>query len=372
MNIHLIRSKEVSTSLFRAVVEMARNYGGPIKYMALDKDMVDEEAEDEKDQIEGGADAVPEDATLQEVHLEVLSWARLFDQCEAFRGEEKLDDHAVVVLLTAHPNERNWFSSWDKKGKRNFFIQTSMWENLIESDGISPIVYELVSIPLILSGFSNLEEVEKMAHDKALGCPLDYCRDKTDVILRLRTADICPDCREHFARKNIDPALASQVYNTFDGIRKQILFRERFEITKVPSRLKVNVVRQILEFPDLGNRFIHMSPRQFSIYLFLLRHTEGLTFMGIIDYKDEILRYYRRFARISLEPRIINTVDALVYNQDNALSILINTINEKIRHVVGTAASDYYTVQTGRNEVRRINIANLPGLLEIEDFPWHQ
>ena len=64
----------------------------------------------------------------------VLTWKELFSRCEEYRHNKKVKDNDAVVLLTDFDNEGNWFSSWDPGGGRNFFIQTSRWDKLVDAE----------------------------------------------------------------------------------------------------------------------------------------------------------------------------------------------------------------------------------------------
>ena len=343
MKVHLIRSEEISTRRFRTIAEIIAKFKGAIEFIFNEDDIADE-PEDIGDD-EGDKDITGDNSlNNQKSALDSLSWSTLFSYCEDFRKKnKKVKDDELVILFTDHGNERNWFSSWDESGRLNFFIQTSGWDNFIESEECYPVIYELATIPLILATCKDLKEVETMAHDSPRGCPFDYCRDKTQVQLRLRTGDICSDCRKIMIEKNIDPALARQVFAILDDIRSQMLFRNQFGITKQLSRIKIDKFNRNLHFTDIRNISLHLTDREITVYLFFLDHPEGIAFKHMPKYRGEIENHYRNFADDANLPKFNNVLDNIITSKDT-LSWIIHQINKKIVYTVGPELADNYTI----------------------------
>ena len=149
MKVHIIRSEEVSKRMVKTIAEIVLKTEGPVKFIFQDETQNDEDENEVVDTVG--------------FNHKVLPWTILFGYCDQFRAEKSISDKELVVFLTDHYNERNWFSSWED-GKLNFFIQTSRWDKLIEAESCYPIIYELVTIPLFVSTCKSLAEVEAMAH----------------------------------------------------------------------------------------------------------------------------------------------------------------------------------------------------------------
>jgi hypothetical protein len=371
MKIHLIRSEEVSTSRFRTISEIIGKFKGPIEFIFRRED-ISEDAEnmiEEEFDDSGNMDdrvVSPESNNIHKYALQKRPWALLFERCETFRTKNKIKPEEVVILLTDYGNERNWFSSWEPSGKLDFFVQTSMWDTFIEAESCYPIIYELATIPLGLTTCKNLPELEEMAHQTARGCAFDYCQNKIDIQFKLRTGDICPDCREIIIHKNIDPSIVRQVFAIFDGVRSQMLFRQRFQITKQASHMEIHIPQKKLCFTDIGDVTVNLGPREMTVYQFFLNHPEGVSFPYMQDYRKEIHTLYRRHAHTSDIVLIQNRVDAIVLDGDS-LSWLIHSINKKIRSKVGDEIAKNYMIMGEPGEVRRILIT--PELLKIIDPP---
>jgi hypothetical protein len=253
-------------------------------------------------------------------------------------------------LLTEYENEDFWFSSWESSGKRNFFVKTSDWEDLIKADPCYPIIYELVSIPLILAAFNNIEDAINKSHNHPRGCVFDFCDDKIDVQLRLRTADICQECSELLIERETDPVTIKQVFETLESIRSQMLFRERFRLTRSISPLQIDARQRKLRFKDIGNLELKPGPRELAVYIFFMNHQEGVIFKQIEAHREEISYLYRQISVTDIESRIINTIDAMLDHTNNTMHELVSKINDLIKNNIGVEAAKEYIIQGKKGE----------------------
>ena len=97
-------------------------------------------------------------------------------------------------------------------------------------------------------------------------------------------------------QKKIDPGIARQVFAIMDDIRRQMLFRKQFGITKQLSRLELNLANQKLLFTDIGNLSAGLDARELTIYWYFLRHPEGVGYAFVADHIEEIKYLYRHFS----------------------------------------------------------------------------
>ena len=354
MKIFLFRSDEVSIKLVQSVFNRIGKHPGPIEFIWLEApadedENLPEHTRDENDYLVHGA---PDYNSVKEM----LTWEVLFELCGKYRHEHGLTKEDVVVLFTDHENTRRFFSAWDPTGDLNFFIRTSDWEIYIESDPSYPIIYELASIPLAIAAFDSMEEAEKWGHQEPRGCVFDYCRKKADVQLRLRTADICPDCRDLLIRRKPEPALARQIFSTFDSIRSQMLFRTRFQLTKAESVLEIDIPKRKLRFPEMGNLELSLDPRQLTIYLLFLNHPEGILFKNIYENKDEITTIYKHLSVTIDLAKIDNVMEAILNPVKNAMNELVSQIRAKMKLTIGAELSENYTILGERGDKFSIKI----------------
>ena len=129
-----------------------------------------------------------------------LSWRELFFLCEKVRNFADLDETDFVVLVTNRRNSMNFFSMFDIGGRRNAFIQSSDWEIFLEASESFPVAYEVVANVLrIVMKFQLTDDHTKTYHQHPIGCMNDFCENKTEIILKLRTADLCPNCLQRLS-----------------------------------------------------------------------------------------------------------------------------------------------------------------------------
>ncbi len=225
----------MSRLFMKAASDIVKKSKGPAEFI-FHEDLKDDDTDD--DPVETTDKEVEDSVRKKGVKLDVLSWETLFGYCENLRTSHKLAGEDYVVYMTAHGNSRNWFSSMDEGGRRNFFIQTSGWHKFVEVESVYPVIYELVTIPLMVEIGGDLNGVVAMAHPSR-GCPFDYCKNKSEVLLRLRTADLCQECKNVMAEKGFKPDLARQIFELMDKVRTRVLFRSRLEILQGISPLNV-------------------------------------------------------------------------------------------------------------------------------------
>jgi hypothetical protein len=237
----------------------------------------------------------------------------------------------------------------------NFFVQTSGWDNLVEGDSCYPVIYELATIPLYTLTCENLEEVEQRAHRQPRGCPFDFCRNKNEVLLRLRTGDICSECRDIMEQKNVDPAVSKQIFKILDNIRSQMLFREQSGIIKELSPLAIDTFNHKLKVPDFLNNSVILSPMEMAVYLFFIRHTDGVAFRHMQRHEEELRKIYSDHC--GSDYVIINTrVNNIITNNKDLLSQLISKINNKIANIVPPGIKEIYQITGEAGEKRLIKL----------------
>lgn len=355
MEIHLLRSNEVSFELVQSIYNRIGTHKGPVKYY-WDEEHKYNEDEKQSAHFEENIPLLNKEEYTDSAGRAIFPWAILFECCESYREKKKIGKEDVVVLLTGYENKDFWFSAWESSEKRNFFIKTSEWEDLIKADPCYPIIYELVTIPITLAAFDTLEGEKKWAHYKPRGCVFDYCKHKREVQLRLRTADICQDCSELLIERKTDPATIKQVFETLESIRSQMLFRERFRLTKSISPLEIDIRKRKIRFKDIGNLELKPGPRELAVYIFFMNHPEGVIFKQIDAHREEISFLYRQISKTDIESKIINTIEAMADHTNNTMQELVSKINEAIKDTIGAEAAKDYIIQGKKGEKFNIQL----------------
>ena len=95
-----------------------------------------------------------------------------------------------------------------------------------------------------------------------------------------------------------------------------------------------------------------------TLYIFFLRHPEGIYLKDIADYRGELIQIYRLLTTKgdSIEQSEA-VIDRLIdTTQGNLLCQYMCRISEAFRNVLSTDLAKKYTIAGKRNELRRITL----------------
>lgn len=371
MHVYPIKSSEVESKLYQDVFEILQRFNGPIKFHSSETDvsLIDDEiderpfkADDFNKQVRELSIDIPQYSTYHSykrpVYPKIIrsaKWSALFSKCKDYRKKNRLDETDWVVLLTNIANENNWFAAGEPSGLKNFFIHTDQWEFFIPCDSRFPIAYEVMVTLLHSLMFENYDDMFPKLHLTPKGCVNDFCKQKKDIIFKLRTADICMDCQQIIYSKKIDPLIVDQIFKTIEDIRKQMLFRERYKITLQPSRISIRGPMQRIFFTDLGNVELKLTPLERIVYLLFLEHSEGLHLDQLYDHKPWLQVTYSSISNGILADRE-NSIDQLVNRVENSINEKLARIKKKIEQLAGSELSTNYIIDGNRGEPKSIKL----------------
>lgn len=57
------------------------------------------------------------------------------------------------------------------------------------------------------------------------GCMNDFCNNKTQIIIKLQTANICDTCVQKIKDEKVDTKILKQARTILDGIRNEFVFQ---------------------------------------------------------------------------------------------------------------------------------------------------
>lgn len=295
---------------------------------------------------------------LNSIFLPVLTWDQIFQVCNKYREIKQVLKNDIVVLLTNRANNLNWFSCFDLKD-RNIFVHTAEWENFITCHHLYPVAHEILSNILYILKKLEPSHLDSYVHLTPLGCFNDFCRDKTQVALKLRTGDICKVCLKNLQQENVDPLFITYVLRMFEIIREQTLFRNGFITRNIISRLKVTEEFKILLI-DFNNIEICLTPRQKALYFLFLKHLDGIRFAELIDYKQEILKYYIAISAYENIATMQKSIDILCEpGERETLNTECARIKRQIKkkiNFVDNSILEKYIITGKRDEKKRITL----------------
>jgi hypothetical protein len=361
MNVHLIKSKELSSSKYWEIFEFLNQHDGPVKFMASEDpsefksgDLFDTEVE-ESDFFKQSfllncetshSYIIPERRTE-------ISWTNLFSQCKKYRSKKSIPEEDMAILLTDIANSKNWFAMADPKFPNNSFVHTDDWEFYVSCPDVYPISYLIASKVLQRKMFNNIDELQDSFHDEPLGCINDFCENKKQIILKLRTADVCYDCLEALRDKGCEMTVIQQVLAIMESVRVRILFSQNFKQNLQPSRLRVSNEKKIY-LADYQNIEIKLTPLEKTLYLLFLNHPEGIYLHNLPDHRSEIFNIYGELSGSGMLAEIHNRIDSLIDVTSNSASEKISKIKHAFVKTIGKDLAANYYIKGGNSEAKKI------------------
>jgi hypothetical protein len=279
------------------------------------------------------------------------------------RPSLNIPENEIIIFLTPIPNINNWFSIF---GKNEAICHTSDWRYLLECEEKYPIIHNIVSnVIRILSNRSegnrtnhqkehqySFEHRLNTFHSKPIGCINDFCEDKREVLIKLRTGDLCKGCLEKLFAAEINGDVISQLLKILAGIRGPMTFSDQFREKVKPGKLLINDTYQLILL-DFGKKKIKLDPLELTIYLTVLSSLRGIHFNEFRFYREQLLYYYHRLKPLLTEAEVRETIDRLLQKKD-LISQRINRIKRKIISLIGKDLADYYIIHGGKNMPKRI------------------
>lgn len=374
MKVHLVRSKEYSAHSFQSVLKLLNHFSGPVQFLASESDseitnaiaveIIDKETFERKETPPMNFFEISPSREMPKMKIEFpyktkqTTWENLFEKCHEYRKQNNIPKTELVILLTDISNEYNWFGSVDSDMK-SFFIHTSDWHYYFT--GLNerfPIAYEIISWIFRTIMFDNRLEIKTSMHNESRGCLMDFCEDKKQIVFKMRTADFCSDCFKILEKSRVDQRIIHQLLDSLEGIRKNFLSVERSNYLNSPRKIKIKGFTHSILIPDFGNIEIPLNPKQKAIYLFFLKHPEGVKIVDLIDHRKEISIYYHRFSTFGTLEEIEKSIDILLDPTDNNINEVLSKIKSTFIKILGQRLAEHYVISGNRGELYRIKLSS--------------
>jgi hypothetical protein len=361
MKINLFRSDDCAPEVLEDVYNLLNTFNGPMKFVMKPEttafaDFVPPAEDPYKKVLYEGV--VQEFASIRfedrYFQRKTLAWNNIFLKCESLRKQHDIGRDEFVILLTSHNNDLNWFSAGNPLGPRDHFVHTEDWDFFVGSDRRFPIAYQIASGVLKKFVFKNYDDLDAHWHQKPIGCMLDFCQNKQEIVLKVRTGDICTDCLEFFEERKVPKPLLKQVFDILDGIRENMLFKSRYKISgELPVLHIVENGRELI-FPDLCQLRVHLNPLEKTLYLFFLNHKEGILMSHLPDYRDEIRDIYRSISNADSNVLMEERITELVDPRSNSASEKISRIKRKFAEALGDEMAAPFIIAGANGKKKRI------------------
>ncbi len=295
-------------------------------------------------------------------------WNAFFEVIQEYRNNNGVKDDELIFLLTNEYNEKNWFAFMDDSFK-NFFIHTADWPWFfgMNTDIRFPISYEVAALILRSMMYRNQREIIEGFHLSALGCVNDFCQDKKEITLKMRTADVCEECMNLISERDLPPHYLNQLFSIFDGIRSNLMFRKRAGVVFKDSRIKPDLESKKIYFIDFGNLAVRLNPKEISLYLLFIKYPDGIALNSLSDYQIELLQYYRQVSGRASLIEMQNTIKLLSNYLEGELNTTISRIKNKLKKELGDSMAQNYFIQLLPNGVHGIPLNRELLIIEKEE-----
>jgi hypothetical protein len=380
--VHLLKSEEVDQGAYHEILQQLQSFSGPLEFVSTIDEPVfeDDEGFEFVNSDEIGRDtshSLPDEMLYHEICYSIneisysekayydeapqkltrLKWDDIFDRCKSFRLKNDISEFEFVILLTDKGNEFNWFAAPDPKGGRNGFVQTSGLGFYLPGFSRASIVYLITTHLLRHYMFTDILEMSEGVHQKSVGCMNDFCGNKAELILKIRTADLCSDCVKQLENKKVDPLLANQVFEIMEAMRSEVLFRDRYSLLKKPSRMCIFGPNYKIQFPDLANLELKLDKIEKTIYLFFLGKPEGVKLNMLDEHREELTELYLKVSPTSDRATATRRINERTDNaQTQKISETISKIRKKINNLLGEEMGEHYIIAGANGEVKKIGV----------------
>jgi hypothetical protein len=260
-----------------------------------------------------------------------------------------------VILLTNIANDKNWFACLDEKMPYNGFIHTAEWSHYIDCPNQFPIAYEVIALMLQKFMFNGIQDVRTSVHKTPIGCVNDMCIQKREIILKLRTADICPSCMDLVKNKLPIPVI-HHALQIMESLRVKMLYAQNFKQESPLSSLVISKRSKIF-LPDFGNIEIKLRPLEKALYFLFLKQSDGIFLSSLSDHRRDLYTIYGQLSGSGELEEMRVRIDDMTNALSNSASEKISRIKRVFEEAIGKDLAKNYYICGGVGEAKRISLS---------------
>lgn len=286
----------------------------------------------------------------------------------------RLEAQDAVVLLTSRCDEKNYFAYGEPAGKGpgHHCIMVSGWEDMVAMDFLYPTLHIVASNLLLGCMHGTMEEWELNAHEEPVGCISDFCGNKQDILLRLRTADVCEACAGKY-NAAIEAGEFSveefeQCMELLELAREGIRFHNRMIATPKPSPLLINPTNLSVTLVR-HDRIINFSGvMPHCLYILYLQHPSGIPYEELEQHIEALVAHYDKIKGTKTREELLQSFGVLADHGDRSrLNQEVSRLRRSVKEAVGEKLLPLYMWDAGREAPKVISIAGQPGMVIWEE-----
>ena len=265
--------------------------------------------------------------------IKKLSFNEFFKLCQTYRTFREISDDGYVVIITSIKNQKDWFSAFNGK---NIFIYGEEWEIYTKRASKYGISYQVIENIFQSQIELDIKETENEPniHYPSIGCINDMCPEKTDVMLKLRTADICESCLERAVDKNVNPLLLEQINRILRNLREEFVNAIKIESLVKPEIVFIDPEREV----KIGKKEVSLDPLNKVLFIFFLKNLEGIETKLICEYKADLYEIYKE-VRDNPDDK---SIEKLVVGSNRNFEVVRSRLNRALYNQLGPKLAEYY------------------------------
>lgn len=138
------------------------------------------------------------------------------------------------------------------------------------------------------------------------------------------------------------------------GVKPDV-FEEMMQSLEKPSTMIISG-RGDISLPDFGNVKIKLNPVEKTLYIFMLKHPEGVLPDALVGFRRELLNIYRRHTIFDNEEAIEMSLDSLLSEDKTVLYSNVSRIKNKFSEKLGSRIASKYVIARDGNGAYKIAV----------------
>ncbi len=372
MKIHLIKTDDVSNDLFERILDLLESKPGGFEFhypkfepVSLDDIETRPEIINDKDEFsekkkrkEFEPFIIESNMSIREIEFpherKTATWAELFRIAQRHRAKNRIPTDEMVIVLTNIANESNWFATLNPEFNHDGFVHCENWHFFIQCPDEFPIAYEILALGITRNMYSLHKDAFKLVHQHPIGCINDFCANKRDIILKLRTGDICPTCLDNLYER-IPMTEINHGLDMIARLRERMLYAQNFRQNKPVSPLLIKKHHEII-LPQYTNIEIKLTPLEKTLYFLFLRYPKGIYISNLCDHRDEMMHIYSALTSRGDLREMKERIAELSNATSPSASEKISNIKRKFKEKIGEKLAEPYIIHGRNAQAKKIDL----------------
>jgi hypothetical protein len=356
MRAFICRTPDVDAEDAVRLIDLLQNQHGPIDF--VNGEVVDIETVDTGERVE-------------------LEWVEAFGVMRDARTRIQALPEDALFLLTGIPNQFDYFAFSEAAGtgSGNHCLMVGEWEHFSVDGFIHPALHIIASN--LIQGWmhESMDAWSDWAHQEPRGCISDFCQNKSEILLRLRTADLCDSCVDDFneAIENgkISAAAFHQCMQLVELARTKLCFRKRMKAAPMVSPLVVKGKRMQIWLTKFKRELNIGRGIPKCLYLLYLKHPEGIPYKRLDEHIEELIAIHKRVSGNRTVDEVRADFNRLFQADENATGEYasrnqqISRLRSSLKRELGGTVLSHY-IWDSDAEIKAIPIASQKGMVTWE------